>query len=112
MARTSKRASHEQAAEGSHREEGWGVEKRIRIEFIVYMAVTIGGFAWYAADAAALLRAVNDRVTKLEISVAADAAQHAAVGDRITRIEGKQELTVEILNRVERQLGDIKRGQK
>lgn len=86
--------------------EGWGVEKRIRVEFVVGLMLTIGGFVWYASQQDQLLKSMDGRLVKVEIANAADAVQRADVRDRITRIEGKQELTVEILNRVEAQLNN------
>lgn len=93
-------------------EEHWAVEKRVRIELLVSLAVTIGGFVWYAARADEVLRALAERVSKIEISAAADASQRSAISERITRIEGKQELTLEILNRVERELRERNGRQK
>lgn len=84
--------------------ERWGVEKRIRVEFVVGLMLTIAGFVWYASQQDQILKSMDGRLLKVEMSNVAEAQQRGEVRDRITRIEGKQELTVEILNRVEAQL--------
>lgn len=100
------------AATQPDEKRGWGVEKRIRIEFIVATMCTVGGFLWYGGKIETKVEYQEDRLIKLEHIADALATDRNTMSVRITKIEGKQEQAVAILERVERTVSELNRKAK
>lgn len=89
--------------------ERWGVERKLRIEFIFGMLLTVAGFIWYAGGVDKNLDHQRQRIAKLESIVEQLAAARYASESRMTKLEGRQEVAVEILGRVERTVTELNR---
>ncbi len=100
------------AATQPDEKRGWGVERKIRIEFIVATMLSVAGYVWYAGKIDTKVEYQEDRLSKLERIADALVTDRNTMLVRITKIEGKQEQAVAILERVERTLSELNRKAK
>lgn len=86
---------------------GWGVEKKLRIEFVVGTLLTIAGFVWYASGQDQVILQQGKALTRLEVIASETAVARYALNDRITKLETKQESVAETVKRIEAVVNQI-----